>query len=692
MRKIKSGRFDDGVRGLGIFAVTKYRSRLGFIAAMVCMVLNIALGSVWASGEDDSLDYLKSLSIEELLQTKVTSVSKKAEQLFDTAAAVFVITQEDIKRTGVRTIPDALRMVPGLQVAHINGSTFAITARGFNEWFSNKLLVLVDGRSVYTPLFSGVNWDLQDTVLEDVDRIEVIRGPGATLWGANAVNGVINIITKLSSDTQGGMVSIGAGNIEQPLAVARYGGKVGKAGTYRVYGKGFKRDRFDSADGGDANDAWQSLRAGFRMDLSMSDSDNLTVQGETYRGKNDLDLRLSGFLTPPFTRESAEELDYRGGHLITTWQHHVSEQSDIELKVYYDWSFRDQVVIEEERDTVNIDFKHILRLPPRHEVVWGVGYRWTSDDTERSTNLWMDPADRTDNVWSAFIQDDIMLKTDTVWLTLGSKFEHNDYSDFEIQPNARLRWKATPKHTVWGSISRAVRTPSRSDHDIRVNLTSMDIPPMGLTQLRITGDEGFDSEELIAYEAGVRWQQTENLSFDLAAFYNDYDDLRIVESGTPFLETTPGPPHLVIPQIIKNGMTGATYGLEALTTWKPLSNWKLNLGYAWIDADLNANGNSAEREGEISPEHQVQLRSYLDLPGGVSLDAELYFVDDIKRFAIPDYTRLDLRLGWEPTAAWSLSLNIENALDERHAEFPTRSGVVATDVPRIFYGLVTYRF
>lgn len=692
MRTLKSGPSDDGVWNLGIFAVAKGRLRFGGMVAMACLVLNITIGSVWAYGEDDSLDYLKSLSIEELLQTKVTSVSKKAEQLFDSAAAVFVITQEDIQRTGVRTIPDALRMVPGLQVAHINGSTFAITARGFNEWFSNKLLVLVDGRSVYTPLFSGVYWDLQDTVLEDVDRIEVIRGPGATLWGANAVNGVINIITKHTLETQGGMVSIGAGTIEQPLAVVRYGGKAGKEGTYRVYGKGFKRNSFETADGGDGNDAWQSLRAGFRMDLLLSESDNLTVQGEAYRGKNDLDLRLSGFLTPPFTRESAEELDCRGGHLITTWQRRVSEQSDIELKLYYDWSFRDQIVIEEERDTLNIDFKHILRLPPRNEVVWGVGYRWTSDETERSTNLWMDPADRTDNVWSAFFQDDIMLKPDKVWLTLGSKFEYNDYSGFEIQPNARLRWKPTPKHTVWGSISRAVRTPSRSDHDIRVNLTSMDVPPMGLTVLRITGDEGFDSEELIAYEAGVRWQQTQNLSFDLAAFYNDYDNLRIVESGTPFVETTPGPPHIVIPQIIINGMKGVTYGLEALTAWKPFSNWKLNLGYAWFDADLDANGNSAEREGEISPQHQVQLRSYLDFPGGVSLDAELYFVDDIKRFTIPEYTRLDLRLGWEPTAAWSLSLNIENALDERHAEFPTRSGVVATEMPRIIYGLVTHRF
>lgn len=694
MRKIVSTRsvfamernFKDGRAGVSV--------RHWIALALILLFINFSDSYAWdrQPDTDDSLEYLKSLSIEELLQTEVTSVSKKSEQLFDTAAAVFVITQEDIKRAAVRTIPDALRMVPGLQVAHINGSTFAITTRGFNEWFSNKLLVLVDGRSVYTPLFSGVYWDVQDTVLEDIDRIEVIRGPGATMWGANAVNGVINIITKHSSTTQGGMLVTGAGTLEKPLATARYGGKAGKESTYRVYAKGVKRGDFVQTGGGDGNDEWQSLRAGFRMDLPLSFKDDLTVQGESYGGSNEIDLQLSGFLTPPFTRRTHEEQEYKGGHLITTWQRRVSSLSDIEIKGYYDWSYRDHIVIEERRNTVNFDFKHHLRLPPNHEVVWGLGYRWTSDDTERSTNLWMDPDSRSDQLWNAFIQDDITVWPDRVWLTLGSKFEHNDYSGFEFQPNARLRWKPTPKHTVWGSVSRAVRTPSRSDHDIRVNLTSMDIPFVGLTVLRITGDEEFKSEELIAYEAGVRWQKTENLSFDLAAFYNVYDNLRIVETGPSFVETSPAPAHIVIPQIIRNGMEGETYGLEALTTWKPLSNWKLSLGYAWFDADLDANGNSAEKEGEISPHHQWQLRSYLDLPWSLSFDTEIYFVDKLKTFNIPAYTRLDLRLGWDPTPDWSLSLSIENALDDQHPEFPTRSGVIATEVPRVIYGQLTYRF
>ncbi|MGD9211103.1 MAG: TonB-dependent receptor plug domain-containing protein, partial [Desulfobacteraceae bacterium] len=283
-------------------------SRFAFIAVVV-LVFNISAHQCLAQpdNDNDSLEYLKNLSIEELLQTEVTSVSKRSEQLFDAAAAVFVITQEDIKRSGARSIPEALRMVPGLQVAHINGSTFAITARGFNEWFSNKLLVLIDGRSVYTPLFSGVYWDIQDTVIEDIKRIEVIRGPGATLWGANAVNGVINIITKHSENTQGGLVVGGIGNIENPLVVARYGGKAGENATYRIYAKGVNRDSFNSVDGGDANDQWENRRVGFRTDLKISPQDFLTFQGENFYGADDFTLRFSGYVTPPYSRETEEE-------------------------------------------------------------------------------------------------------------------------------------------------------------------------------------------------------------------------------------------------------------------------------------------------------------------------------------------------------------------------------------------------
>ena len=641
---------------------------------------------------DDSLAYLKNLSIEELLQMEVTSVSKKSEQLFDAAAAIFVITQEDIKRSGVRSVPEALRMVPGLQVAHINGSTYAITARGFDEWFSNKLLVLIDGRSVYTPLFSGVFWDVQDTVIEDVQRIEVIRGPGATLWGSNAVNGVINIITKHSKNTQGGLVVGGVGNIEKPLAVARYGGQIGADTTYRVYAKEINRDAFKTPDGDAANDDWASQRVGFRTDWTVSPQDSLTLEGETYQGRGDFNLRLSGYITPPYTRESEEEQIYNGGHLISCWQHDVNEKSDLELELYYDWTYRDQAVIEEHRDTWNFDFKHHIKPFTAHEMVWGLGYRFTEDETEGSYGVWMDPAEKQDQLWNAFLQDDIMVLSDKVWLTLGSKFEHNSYTGIEIQPSSRIRWKPTPRHTLWGSVARAVRTPSRSDHDFRYNYSSGEVPFAGVNVFRITGDKDFKSEELLAYEMGMRWQQHQSLSIDLAAFYNDYDNLRIGEAESPYIEDTPPPTHVVTPLVVKNGMQGNTYGFEALTTWKPYQDWKLNFGYAWFDYDLKANGNISENDGGMSPEHQFQVRSYLDLPRSFSLDTEIYFVDKLKAVEIPSYTRVDIRLGWEPTKYWDLSLNMENLFDDQHQEFPTRSGVVATEVPRVIYGQATFHF
>ncbi len=665
------------------------------VCAMVAVLIISGLSGpcrAQSHANADGLEYLKNLSIEELLQTEVTSVSKKAEQLFDTAAAVFVITQEDIKRTGARNIPEALRMVPGIQVAHINGSTWAITSRGFNEWFSNKLLVLIDGRSVYTPLFSGVYWDVQDTVLEDVERIEVIRGPGATLWGANAVNGVINIITKHTEDTQGGLLVGGFGTVEKPLAVARYGDRVSDDISYRVYAKGVNRDTFKTPDGDEANDAWESLRAGFRTDLALSHQDDITIQGEAYQGSDDLDLLLSGYVTPPFTRESEEQQTYHGGHLLTTWERTLADEAEIQAKAYYDWSYRDQVVIEERRHTLDVEFQHRFKPHQRHDVVWGLGYRWTTDDTKGSANLWMDPDSRSDNLWSAFVQDDVMLWQDRLWLTLGSKFEHNDYTGFEIQPSARLRWKPTARHMVWGAVSRAVRTPSRSDHDIRFNLASANMPPFGVGVLRVTGDDHFDSEELIAYEMGMRWQPEQWFSFDVTAFYNEYDNLRVTDTGIPFPETVPFPPHVVIPQTIANGMDGETFGFEALTTLQPLDNWKLNFGYAWFDYNLDANGDSAENEGGLSPKHQFQVRSYLDLPWALSLDTELYYVDQLKSADVPSYTRVDMRLGWEPTPNVAFSLSIENLLDERHQEFPTRSGVVYSEVPRIVYGQITFRF
>jgi iron complex outermembrane recepter protein len=670
------------------------RRLLSTLAGGLFVVILLSKSAIASSlPADESISFLKSLSIEELLQTEVTSVSKKTEALRDTAAAVFVITQEDLRRTGARSIPEALRMVPGLQVAHIDGSKWAITSRGFNEWFSNKLLVLIDGRSVYTPLFSGVYWEVQDTLLEDVERIEVIRGPGATMWGANAVNGVINIITKNAAHTQGGLFVGGAGNIEQPLVAGRYGGTIGDDAYYRFYAKGFRRQAFLDEDGRDAHDTWQALRGGFRMDWESNSANQFKLQGEAYSGESDFTLDLSGYLTPPYTRSEEERMPFHGGHLLSAWTHTASERSQFTLQAFYDRTYRDQIVVEEIRDTIDFELQHHWQVLKRHDLVWGLGYRWSRDQTQESYSMRFEPADRQVDLWNLFLQDDIALWAERLWLTLGTKFEHNDYTGWEVQPSARLRFKPTSETTLWGAVSRAVRSPSRADSDIMLNLNTAQDTSGNLIVMRVTGDDDFVSEELTAYELGLRWQPERRYSFDLTGFYNDYDHLRAVENGTPYMEMDPGPPHLVIPMDITNEMQGHTYGFEGLVTWQTLPNWKLSAGYAWLEMDLESDVESSEAEAGFSPRHQFQLRSYLDLPWHLQLDGELYTVDELPELDVPGYARVDLRLGWQPLAAWSLSLNIENLFDDQHKEFATsRSGVRGTEIPRIVYGQVEYRF
>jgi iron complex outermembrane receptor protein len=353
-------------------------------------------------------------------------------------------------------------------------------------------------------------------------------------------------------------------------------------------------------------------------------------------------------------------------------------------------------VAKETRDTVDFEFKHHWDPDSRHDVVWGLNYRWTRDDIDGTWNTSFDPDSRSDNLWSAFIQDDVRLVTDRLWLTLGSKFEHNDYSGWEIQPNARLRFKPSANQMLWAAVSRAVRTPSRSDHDLCVNLASVTDPLGNVSVLRIQGNDDFEAEELIAYEAGYRWQPDPRFYLDLAAFYNDYERLRDIQNGSPYMETAPAPPHLVIPQRITNDMEGHTYGVEALATWKPADIWQLSASYAWIELDLhrvgpNANVSVPSEEG-TSPTHQFHMRSYLDLPWQLHLDTEFYYVDRLKALNLDGYARVDLRLEWHPTPRWTFGMGIENLLDDAHIEFDDRAGLNASEMPRTVYGQVTLRF
>ena len=636
---------------------------------------------------------LSKLTFEDLMNLEITSVSRKAQKMSEAAAAIFVITNQDLRRSGVTSIPEALRMVPGLQVARIDATKWAITSRGFNGRFANKLLVLIDGRSVYTPLYSGVFWDIQDTLLEDVERIEVIRGPGTTLWGANAVNGVINIITKQAKETQGGLVTAGTGTEERGFGSVRYGAKLNDDTCYRVYAKYFDRD-----SGVDGVDNWHVVRGGFRMDWEPANGNSLTLQGDIYDNTTGIRLTVAS-LTDPYTLTFDESIESTGANLLSRWKRTISGTSDILLQLYYDWDERNTPLMNYTRDTFDIDFQHRFSLSERQSVIWGLGYRFISDNINNTFSVSFHPDSRDDNLFSAFLQDEIILVEDRLHLTLGSKFEHNDYTGFEIQPNARLIWTPHSQHSVWMSVSRAVRTPSRADEDRRIN---QKVFPPGTYASQIVvrsllGNNDFESEELIAYELGYRVQPMDRLSLDIAAFFNDYDNLRTYESGEPFYETSPSPPHLVIPITADNKMEGETYGVELAANWQALDWWRLQAAYTYLQIQLHLAGDSKcilekRTEGE-NPHHQVSFRSSMDMSRDLEFDLWIRYADNLPSQDIGSYITLDARLSWRPHKNIELSIVGQNLLDSNHPEFqPELINTFPSEVERSVYGKITWSF
>ncbi len=638
---------------------------------------------------------LKRMSLEDLMNIKVTSVSKKPQKLLDAASAIYVITSEDIRRSGARTIPDLLRMVPGIQVARMDANKWAITSRGFNGRFANKLLVMIDGRSVYTPAFSGVIWEVKDTLLEDIDRIEVVRGPGGTLWGANAVNGVINIITKKATETQGSLVTTGIGTEEQGFGGARYGGKVGENLSYRAYAKYFNRDNTETAGGTEGHDDWRMGRGGFRVDWDNGENDKLTFQGDYYDGTVGQRVTVPDLSTASLSRRIDENIDLSGGNLLFRWNRTLNDESDLSLQFYYDRTERSETVIEEIRDTFDIDFQHRFHMPLNNEVLWGVKFRFTTDDTNGSSMFSLSETSREDPFFSAFLQDEITLIPDKLYFTLGSKIEHNNYTGIEVQPSSRILYTPNTKNTVWGAISRAVRTPSRLEHTIRLDKESIApgtlFPGSPATLGVIIGDNNFDSEVLTAFEIGYRTQPTNHLSFDAAAFYNLYYDLLTIESGTPLSDLT-------IPVSVRNKMNGASYGVELAARWQALEWWNIKGSYSYIDLQLHTQGYSNDTitgdsaEDDI-PNHQFSMRSMMDLPANLELDSWLRYVDSVPSVNADSYITLDARLGWNPTEKIELSIVGRNLLEKRHKEYGPSSiiNTQVTGIERSVYGSITWR-
>lgn len=687
---------------------------------------------------DDDIEWIQAEAV-------IFSVSKKEEKLFAASAAAFVITREDIRRSGVTNIPDALRMVPGVNVAQIDANKWAISVRGFNDRFSNKLLVLIDGRSIYTTAFSGVYWEIHDLIMEDVERIEIIRGPGATLWGANAVNGVINIITRNSKDTRGVFAEAGGGNQEQGFGSFRFGGNLGDDATFRLYGKTFNRDSYHDDTTRETDDDWRLGMGGLRIDWDLSPQDHFMLQG----GFNSVTTGTSQALpnralttfddipTEPETIIENDDAEFDTLHLLGRWEREISENQDFSLQLYYDRYSRDDNLqqFQDSIDTVDLDFQHRFTLLEDHEVVWGTAYRVLFVDFDNSVFLNASDPERTIDLVSAFVQDRWTLIPDRLSLTAGSKFEYNDLSGVEIQPGVRFVWTPSPQQTVWASVARAVRTPSIVDDDLKIlssidpiqvetevlNLSDPTMPIPGIVQgintTNLQGDGDFDSEELIAYECGFRLQVNEGVTFDIAAFYNDYSNLRTgdVIVDDPILTgiaSSPGMVPIVIDAIsqatisLNNNMSGETYGVELAANWAVTEYWRLAATYSYLEIQLHNRAFSSneliESDEGRSPENQATLRSHLDLPWNLEFDTGLYYVDSIiggtqGRFiaepGIASNLRLDARIGWRPNENIELSLVAQNLGDNQHREFSrTPDNINSAEVKRSVYVALKCRF
>jgi iron complex outermembrane recepter protein len=662
------------------------------IALIIFFFIVEFLGLNWTLAEHDtspdnrskqSDTKLSKLSIEQLMHIKVKLVSKSDQQLSKSPSAVYVITNEDIRRSGLTSIPEVLRMVPGLQVARMNSNMWAITSRGFNKRFANKLLVMVDGRTVYTSLFSGVYWDVQDLLLEDVEHIEVIRGPGGSVWGANAVNGIINIITKKAEDTQGILVTAGAGNEDKGIAGVRFGGKIGENTHYRLNTKYFNRDDFVTPSEDRADDEWDFLRGGFRIDWQRSDENLLTLQGDLYNGDSGQTASFSTFPTTTF-RDTAE---MAGGNILARWTHTYSDTSNMTAQLYYDRTERDAAELEQYHDTIDFEFFHKFSFGERQKLTWGIGYRFIGDDIDNvngSTSTF-DTEIRSSHIFSTFVQNEITLVPERLTLTLGTKLEQNSYTGFEHQPSGRLAWTPHKNHTVWAAVSRAVRTPSRFENDGTISIT-----PSAAVSNTLSGDRDFDSENLLAYEIGYRVLPIENLSFDIAAFYNVYEELETNETRS----TVPGFP-VVNSIFIDNEMDGETYGVEAFANYQVTDWWRVSAGYSYlqiqVDKNSSSNDSGAEDEEGDSPHHQFQARSHINLPYGLEFDTAAYYVDNLPLKYVSSYIRLDTRVGWHVNDNLEVSVGLQNLLDPEHEEFHADTGSEATEIERSIFGQITWR-
>ena len=606
---------------------------------------------------------LKKLRVDQLMDIEVTSVSKHPEKLFAAASAIQVITAEDIHGAGATNLPEALRLASNLEVAQIDSRQWAISARGFNNLFADKMLVLIDGRSVYTPLYAGVYWDVQDTLMEDLDRIEVISGPGSAQWGANAVNGVINVITKSAKDTQGGLLTASGGSFLSGMVAARYGGELAPGVYYRIYGKAVEHGESVLPTDKDATDDWRMKQGGFRVDWDASVDNQLTVQGDIYSGL--------------FGRGISDVTKANGRNLLARWSRTLDDSSGLKFQAYFDQAYRSiPASFMQDVKTYDFDFQHRFPLGTAHEITWGLNYRIVDDDIANTPASAFLPPAVMRQVFGAFAQDEITLCTNRLHVTIGTKLEHNDYTGLEFEPNLRAAWTPDQSHTLWFAVSRALRTPSRIDRDFY----SPASPPF-----RVVGGAKVVSEKLLAYELGYRQQIAPRLALALATFYNDYNDLRSLEPLDP-----PAP----FPVQRSSGFRGRSLGLELTVDWNPTTFWRLHAGYTELRVHTEPQPGNLDRSSERNivrdPNRQIFLRSLLNITPNWSLDGTARYVGPISNQGVPGYAELDLHLGWHPSGAWEISVNGQNLLHDFHAEFNAMKG--RREIARGLSSQVTWRF
>jgi len=674
----------------------------------LALLLGFFLSSAQLQAESSAEPF--DLSLQELLDIEVTSVSKQPESLLNAAAAIYVLTADDIRRSGARSIPQALRDVPGLHVAQIDSQKWAISSRGFNGRYNNKMLVILDGRTLYSTEFSGVYWEAQDTLMADIERIEIIRGPSAAIWGANAVNGVINIITKHSSDTLGGYALLGTGDHQDGFAGFRYGSRLSPGMTARFYAKGFKRDQleFNSADvsAGDAaqlssvdtDNNWSHQQFGGRMDISLSPAESLRLSTSVYQSRMD-QVASVPTITAPYTQFVEDDFDSRGWHVLGEYNRAYSANSEINLTAYFDHAKREEFVLGFSRDTFDLDFSHSYGVSDKHKLLWGVGYRYIEEELDTHNVISSYTEKEHINLWSAFVQDQITLVPDALWLTLTTRLEHHSYTDFELQPTARLMWEMTENHRFWTALSRAVRTPSQLENQSQIHIGTLGpadpFNPFGVpAKLVLQGNSRYDSEEVTSLELGYRYARDKDFSLDLALFYNDYEKLRSNSTITTDLSTLPS--FVSLASAFDNEVEGHNYGFELSANWLLSDKLKLRFNYSFIESHFDL----GQSQNTDAPEQIVAVSADWSVVPSLDLNATWRYVDknelidslQINSTPIDAYQGVDIGLNWQVSPKVRVSAFARNLFYGSHVEYKAELFSIPYRIEPTYFGQVTVEF